>query len=103
MMLGLVVTTVMLVASSSVLGADPTDSCYQRNVNCFVPGELEIGHTTYLPDIEVCENACRSLADCKWFTWRETEDFPICYFMKDCPNPRSGAEYTSAKLADCSA
>ncbi len=28
--------------------------------------EFNIGQTTYLPDIGVCENACRSLADCRY-------------------------------------
>jgi hypothetical protein len=28
--------------------------------------EFNIGQTTYLPDIEVCENACRSLQDCRY-------------------------------------
>ena len=27
--------------------------------------DLEIGRTTYLPDIERCENGCRTLPECR--------------------------------------
>merc|ERR1711973_128498 len=82
---------------------EPTDACYEKNLNCYISGsDLEIGHTTYLPDIEKCENGCRSLAGCKWFTWRNATDFSVCYFLMDCPFPTKGEEFTSGFLENCS-
>jgi len=101
--MGAAAAAACLVMAALVVGdePEPTDSCYRKDTNCYIPGDLEIGHTTYLPDIEVCENACRSLDGCRWFTWREGDDFAV-YFLKDCPFPSTETRFTSGFIDECS-
>ena len=33
-----------------------------------------------------------------WFTWREGEDFAVCYFLTGCPNPTTEVAQIKLKI-----
>merc|ERR1712088_941400 len=47
-------------AMAGALPASPEDPCYQKDLNCFIESQSEIGHFGFLPDIWSCEMACRT-------------------------------------------
>merc|ERR1712126_79481 len=95
-------TLSLLLSLQSVSEAQSSDPCYRENTNCWIGGELEIGHIPYFPDIASCEDACRVTDECQWFTWMELDHFPMCYLLKDCPKPDTDADSCiSAKVEEC--
>merc|ERR1712080_606424 len=67
LLLCLLLTAVSLASTSA---QDAPDPCIRKDTNCYQEGNgQEIGHTTWLPDVTVCENACRDTPGCAWFTY----------------------------------
>merc|ERR1712083_561612 len=88
---------------ASTANSRQDDPCVQKETNCWQEGNgHEIGHTTYLPDIEVCEGACRETLGCTWFTYHYGNHFNTCYLLRDCPNPRKEDLFSSGQLTQCS-
>merc|ERR1712243_49571 len=83
------------------LPASPDDPCYQKDVNCFMESQSEIGHFGFLPDIWACEFACRDEPACKWFTWYKQDGFYMCYLLGDCDRPRHDDLSISGEISQC--
>merc|ERR1719435_356633 len=71
-------------AMAGALPASPEDPCYQKDLNCFIESQSEIGHFGFLPDIWSCEMACRDESACEWFTWSKHDDLSISGKISEC-------------------